>query len=1087
MTIATYRFFPWARSGLAALLPENEPAGPRARVSVKLSLTPERARDRAVEVLGPGDVTGIDTRFIVRTDPRPGARQVEPNYLASIEFDRPDFPWMLTPHGPIENKLRPWLVLVVLDRDRVGDPRVSREHPMPTVQLDAAAVREELPKLADSWAWAHVQRLSLGEPNDAAELANNPAGNVSRLLCPRRLAPNRRWLACLVPALHSGIEAGLGLPVSAIPPGRAWDETTDALTLPLYFHWTFETGPNGDFEKLASRLIPHKASGGELDPERARQALGYLGAADGSASLAAALPVGDPASALRFDAVLETLDRPIGTPGEVPSAMVQALAVATAPLDASSDVAVGPPLSGGRIVGRDSADPAQVDTEWFDELNLDPRTRVAARIGAEAVRSVQEDLMQAAWEQVGDVLEANVQLDRSRFAAAVAERAFERHIAPLPAPRQLALLAPAAARTRVGAGNARALVRRTSLPDRTFDTALRRMVGASSRIARTVTRLGATGLSLPAVAAAFQRDADHADPSIVERDGVVTLGFARALLRERGNDAAVTVPGGRQIAAKLLAQAEDAGVGQTARDNLAEGFWSDRNRLEIVAIAAANDLSPDSVADAAGKAAPLAEPGAILVLHRAGGLLRVDPIVHAANGEVSLITSSGRQILFTLATDHDEAPDALTLARLAFKIPPSAQPGRNLTVLLQGSGHLRTASFARVELSNLGGHNASERLALRRTAIRNTHRAPGVNAESIETPSPVLGILTAPIRGVAAAKAMREAFETAVRDLPAPREPKLVRFDLTAAADSPLAAIDAALRPSRSFRERLKAMVTVPGWLPNRGDLFEPVRTAPEFQAALASFLGTSAPDAFLPRDILLPDESVSALRTNPRWEAAALVGANHEINSELIWRTYPTNGRGTSLRRFWRWFDPDHSDISAISAWGRQGPLANRVGGGVSNLVVAIRGALLQRYPNTIIFAWKAAGEEKLAPIPDDPAQRHSVIREAQFRQFVNPDLALTGFDLTAEQFLEDWFLILQEPISESRFGLDEQGTADDDRRNVDNKNWEDADVAAGGHLKLAFFGNEATSATIANSLLQRPVRVAIHSRQLAPALRQD
>jgi hypothetical protein len=1078
MAIATYRFFPWARSGLAALLPNVEPDGPRALVSVKLALTPERLRERSVELLGPGDVIGIDTRFIVRTDPRPGAQLVEPNYLAAIDFDRPDFPWMLTPHGPLEGNMRPWLVLVVINRDRVGDPRVGREHPLPTVQLDAAAVKEELPKLDDSWAWAHVQRLSLGETDDALQLDTNPAGNVSRLLCPRRLAPNRRWLACLVPAFYSGVEAGLGQPATDEAPRPAWGDATDALTLPLYFHWTFETGPEGDFEKLAAKLTPHTAAGGHLTPEAARHARGYLGAADGTAALTAALPSGDPDSMLRFDAVLETLDRELGKPSEVPDAMASVLAAATSLIDAEGGASLGVPLNAGRIIDRDSADPSEVGAQWFDELNLDPRTRVAARVGAEAVRSVQEDLMQAAWEQVGDVLEANAQLDQSRFAVAVAERAFERHIAPLPAPRQLAVLAPAAARTRIGEGNARALVRQTSLPDRTFDTALRRTASSTSRLGRTVTRLGAATPSLPAVAEAFQRDADHADPGLLERDGAVTSNFAHAMLAERGNDSAITLPDGRQVAARLLAKADDPGPHLTLRDDLADGIRGDRNRLEFVALAAANGLSLDAVSEAADAAAPLAEPSAILVLRRDGEALKVDQIERAENGEVSLIASGGRQTLFTLATaSDDEAPDPLSLARLAFNIPSGSQPGRNLTVMLHGTGRARTASFAEAAL---GGARGSKR----RRMIRDAHRAPGIRAEPVATIGPVIGVLTPSMRGAAAAKAVREAFEAAVLGQSEPREPRLVRFDLSASADSPLAAVHSALRPSRTFAARLKAMVAIPTWLERHGDLFKPVRAGPEFQAALADFIATSAPEAFLPRDIVLPPESISALQTNPRWEAAALVGANHEINAELIWRTYPTDGRGTSLRRFWPWFDPEHDDIERITEWSAQGPLADRVGNGVSNLVIAIRGALLQRYPNTVIFAWKAAGDEKLAEIPTEASRRREVIREAQFRQFVNPDLALIGFDLTPAEFSTGWFLVLQEPITETRFGLDEEGTPEDGRRNVNNKGWTEAEVPAGGHLTLPFFGTDATSAGIANTLLQRPVRVAMHSQMLAPAL---
>ena len=41
------------------------------------------------------------------------------------------------------------------------------------------------------------------------------------------------------------------------------------------------------------------------------------------------------------------------------------------------------------------------------ELNLDPRFRVAAGFGTGVVQKNQEDYMEAAWQQVGDVLEAN--------------------------------------------------------------------------------------------------------------------------------------------------------------------------------------------------------------------------------------------------------------------------------------------------------------------------------------------------------------------------------------------------------------------------------------------------------------------------------------------------------------------------------------------------------------------------------------------------------------------------------------------------------------------------------------------------------
>ena len=50
------------------------------------------------------------------------------------------------------------------------------------------------------------------------------------------------------------------------------------------------------------------------------------------------------------------------------------------------------------------------------ELNLDPRFRVAAGFGTGVVQDKQEDYMDAAWEQVGDVLEANQRIRSAQLA-----------------------------------------------------------------------------------------------------------------------------------------------------------------------------------------------------------------------------------------------------------------------------------------------------------------------------------------------------------------------------------------------------------------------------------------------------------------------------------------------------------------------------------------------------------------------------------------------------------------------------------------------------------------------------------------------
>ena len=133
-TAVSYQFLPWVRRGLAVALnnPDNlgtQPLLPaRASAPVGVTLaganagTPINPLQMALH--GPGDVIGIDTRLVLRTDPKPQARNFEPNYLAIVDFDPPDFPWMLTPaQANADDRLRPWLVLVVLDRARTGAPK----------------------------------------------------------------------------------------------------------------------------------------------------------------------------------------------------------------------------------------------------------------------------------------------------------------------------------------------------------------------------------------------------------------------------------------------------------------------------------------------------------------------------------------------------------------------------------------------------------------------------------------------------------------------------------------------------------------------------------------------------------------------------------------------------------------------------------------------------------------------------------------------------------------------------------------------------------------------------------------------------
>ena len=260
----TYRFLPWVRRGLAAEIETadaHDGSMPvRATFPVTLAVSGAGpAVDATVALYGPGDVIGFDTRSIVRIEPKSRTIDHPPNQFVSLELDEPSLPWMFTPARASGNeRLRPWLTLVVVKKQPGVSISVSGSSPLPVLTISGPAdPGAELPDLDDSWAWAHAQLIDDGTPAPT-QLAAQPDRNVARLVAPRRLETGTDYIAALVPAFASGRTAGLGLPPDGAPTtGPAWPTPPPAeVRLPLYYHWEFRTGPAGDFESLARRLTP---------------------------------------------------------------------------------------------------------------------------------------------------------------------------------------------------------------------------------------------------------------------------------------------------------------------------------------------------------------------------------------------------------------------------------------------------------------------------------------------------------------------------------------------------------------------------------------------------------------------------------------------------------------------------------------------------------------------------------------------------------------------------------------------------------------------------------------------------------------
>jgi hypothetical protein len=129
--------------------------GSASTVHVELGATGEVKKE--VAPYGPGDVKALDARAVVRTVPYHGVHDFEPNLFPCIELAQPELPWLLSPSPDSHGRVSPWLVLVVVE-DRPGVTISFGAGNAQILTIEAPAVPgDELPDLAQSWAWAHAQ------------------------------------------------------------------------------------------------------------------------------------------------------------------------------------------------------------------------------------------------------------------------------------------------------------------------------------------------------------------------------------------------------------------------------------------------------------------------------------------------------------------------------------------------------------------------------------------------------------------------------------------------------------------------------------------------------------------------------------------------------------------------------------------------------------------------------------------------------------------------------------------------------------------------------------------------------------------
>ena len=101
------QFLDWYRSSLFGLAADPAVGG-RLQAALPVTLTDADSGATAggatpFELLGPGDVIGLDPLAITLRYPRPGASNAEATKAAHVEFAEPDLPWRYTPAATTTN------------------------------------------------------------------------------------------------------------------------------------------------------------------------------------------------------------------------------------------------------------------------------------------------------------------------------------------------------------------------------------------------------------------------------------------------------------------------------------------------------------------------------------------------------------------------------------------------------------------------------------------------------------------------------------------------------------------------------------------------------------------------------------------------------------------------------------------------------------------------------------------------------------------------------------------------------------------------------------------------------------------------
>lgn len=456
-------YFPWVRKGLGGYIDEKESLGKvdgskakaRAELVVKSNFNVQHNQasdgtgggksamflEKTVKFIGPGDILRVNPAAIMKVHPQDGSEGFPRQYLPYIEFWEPDFLWRYTPAAQDNNKLRPWLLLVVLQEK---DVRLF-SNPDGTTYFsftgDDAAWSEAFLKVEDQFRCAHAQGHEEKIPEFCRLLGMRNEDDLCR---------DTEYIALLVPAYETGRLRGLGYTEDdikdTIAQQASWENSFSeqkkrnrGLEFPVYYKWYFKTGLD-KFDDIAARLkgTVVKKSGLTLDVTDMGEGFSYDTVESGSSRTSIVMPAATSTLDAKTEKAFPAKNDPENRTETILYEHLEdrlsvnpVFAENIADIEGKPEIAfpdgddpwIVPPVYGARHAM--STELHDKTRPWMDELNMDIHNRAAAGMGRKVVQKHQEELMDRAWKQVEAVQALNMELYK-RLLSIQANRSLQR-------------------------------------------------------------------------------------------------------------------------------------------------------------------------------------------------------------------------------------------------------------------------------------------------------------------------------------------------------------------------------------------------------------------------------------------------------------------------------------------------------------------------------------------------------------------------------------------------------------------------------------------------------------------------------------